>query len=128
LRLHLLSPFRRPTAPPVSRTECPAAIDSRTGGTVAPTTRSANVPVIAADANNEPAEALARLLTAMEEVRPAIRMDGGDIELVGFREGIVTVRLKGACRSCPMAEMTLQLGVERVLKSLVPEVDRVEAI
>ncbi|MCA1596327.1 MAG: NifU family protein [Chloroflexi bacterium] len=69
-----------------------------------------------------------RLGDAIEEVRPAIRMDGGDIELVSFVDGVVTVRLKGACRSCPMADVTLQLGVERVLKQLVPEVERLESV
>jgi Fe-S cluster biogenesis protein NfuA len=71
---------------------------------------------------------LVRIAAALEEVRPAIRMDGGDIELIGYQAGVVTVKLKGACRSCPMSEMTLQLGVERLLRQLVPEIERVESI
>jgi len=71
-----------------------------------------------------------RILAAIEEVRPAIRMDGGDIEVVNFEDetGTVIIKLKGACRSCPMSEMTLQLGVERVLRELVPEVQRIDSI
>jgi Fe-S cluster biogenesis protein NfuA len=66
----------------------------------------------------------------LEKIRPSLQADGGDVELVDVREdGVVTVRLKGACGSCPMATMTLKMGIERTLKAQVPgvkEVVRVE--
>jgi len=66
---------------------------------------------------------------ALEKVRPALQRDGGDVELVEVTEdGVVKVRLQGACQGCPMAQMTLQMGIERVLKEMVPEVKTVEAI
>jgi len=64
-----------------------------------------------------------------ERIRPALQMDGGDIELVEVDdEGYVRVRLQGACAGCPMASMTLAMGVERVLKEKVPAVKGVVAI
>jgi len=66
---------------------------------------------------------------ALEKVRPALQRDGGDVELVEVTEdGVVKVRLQGACQGCPMAQMTLQMGIERVLKEMVPEVKTVEAV
>ena len=66
---------------------------------------------------------------ALAQVRPALQRDGGDVELVEVTdEGVVKVRLTGACHGCPMAQMTLQMGIERVLKTLVPEVTSVEAV
>ncbi len=66
---------------------------------------------------------------ALADVRPALQRDGGDVELVEVTEdGVVKVRLTGACRGCPMAQMTLQMGIERVLKQAVPEVKAVEAV
>ena len=63
---------------------------------------------------------------ALEKIRPALQADGGDIELVDVtRDGIVKVKLTGACGGCPMAKMTLQQGVERILKQEVPEVKKV---
>jgi len=64
------------------------------------------------------------------EIRPALQADGGDIELVDVSEetGVVKVKLQGACAACPMAQMTLQMGVERALKSQIPEVTRVENV
>jgi Fe-S cluster biogenesis protein NfuA len=63
---------------------------------------------------------------AIKEIQPHLRADGGDIELVGVDEdGTVKVRLKGACVGCPMSQMTLQLGVERYLKSKIPQVTKV---
>lgn len=63
----------------------------------------------------------------LDEIRPALQADGGDIELVDVDEetGVVEVKLTGACAGCPMAQMTLQMGVERVLKNKVPEVTKV---
>lgn len=65
---------------------------------------------------------------ALEQIRPALLADGGDVELVDVNDGVVTVRLSGACGGCPMAAMTLQHGIERVLKEQVPEVKEVIAI
>lgn len=66
----------------------------------------------------------------LEEIRPALQADGGDIELVDVDEetGVVHVRLVGACAGCPMSQMTLQMGVERLLKNKVPGVTSVENV
>jgi Fe-S cluster biogenesis protein NfuA len=65
----------------------------------------------------------------LEEVRPSLQADGGDVELVEVdKDGTVKVRLKGACAGCPMSQMTLTLGIERVLKEKVPGVKKVEAV
>jgi Fe-S cluster biogenesis protein NfuA len=64
---------------------------------------------------------------ALETIRPALRADGGDVELVDVIDGVVTVRLKGACGGCPMSQLTLTRGVEATIKKAVPEVKRVEA-
>ncbi|MGD2092856.1 MAG: NifU family protein [Candidatus Aminicenantes bacterium] len=64
---------------------------------------------------------------ALGEVRPALQADGGDVELVEVTpDGIVKVKLTGACHGCPMAEMTLRQGIENHLKERVPEVKAVE--
>ncbi len=64
--------------------------------------------------------------TAIQDVRPSLQADGGDIELISVSdEGKVTVRLKGACGSCPMAIMTLKQGVEAYLKKVLPDVTEV---
>ncbi len=65
---------------------------------------------------------------ALERIRPALRADGGDIELIDVVDGVVKVRLTGACGGCPMSQMTLKMGVERVLKQQVPEVKAVETV
>ena len=66
---------------------------------------------------------------ALAKVRPSLQADGGDVELVSVsEEGVVKVRLTGACGGCPMATMTLKAGIERVLKKEVPEVKRVESV
>ena len=66
---------------------------------------------------------------ALAKVRPILQADGGDIELVDVTEdGVVKVRLTGACKGCPMAAQTLKGGVERVLYKEVPEIKRVEAV
>jgi len=63
---------------------------------------------------------------ALAKIRPALQADGGDVELVDVtEEGIVKLRLKGACAGCPMSAMTLKNGIERVLKEEVPEVKEV---
>ena len=64
---------------------------------------------------------------ALELVRPMLQRDGGDVELVEVTEdGIVKVRLQGACAGCPMSQMTLRNGIERLLKQEIPEVKAVE--
>ncbi|OYT62197.1 hypothetical protein B6U81_01340 [Thermoplasmatales archaeon ex4484_30] len=66
----------------------------------------------------------------IDQVRPALQADGGDVELVEVDEenGIVKVRLTGACRGCPMSQLTLQMGIERELKSKIPEVKKVVSV
>ena len=65
---------------------------------------------------------------ALEQVRPALLADGGDVQLIDVKDGVVTLRLTGACGGCPMAAMTLKGGIERVLKEQVPEVKEVVAV
>jgi len=62
------------------------------------------------------------------QVRPAVAGDGGDITFMGFKEGVVYLQLQGSCSGCPSSTMTLKMGIERMLKSMVPEVKSVEAI
>jgi len=64
----------------------------------------------------------------LDKIRPALQADGGDVELVAVEGGVVKVALQGACRGCPMSQLTLANGVERVLKEQLPEVERVEAV
>ena len=64
---------------------------------------------------------------ALQKVRPMLQADGGDVELVDVQDGIVTVRLQGACGGCPMSQMTLKNGIEKILKEEVPEVVSVES-
>ena len=59
---------------------------------------------------------------ALAQIRPALQADGGDVELVDVNEGVVRLKLKGACGGCPMATMTLRHGIEQVLKEHIPEV------
>ena len=65
---------------------------------------------------------------ALQKIRPALRADGGDVELVDVKDGVATVRLTGACGSCPMSTMTLRMGVERVIKEEVPEIKELVAV
>ncbi|MCD6215021.1 MAG: NifU family protein [Thermodesulfobacteriota bacterium] len=65
---------------------------------------------------------------AINKVRPSLQADGGDIELVDVVDGIVKVRLKGACAGCPMSQMTLKMGVEAYLKKQISDVKAVEAV
>ena len=62
---------------------------------------------------------------ALNDIRPALQGDGGDVELIDVEDGTVKVRLTGACGSCPMAAMTLRFGVEKLLKERVPGVTQV---
>jgi Fe-S cluster biogenesis protein NfuA len=70
-----------------------------------------------------------RVEEVLEEVRENLKRDGGDVELVDVTpDGIVRVRLQGACSHCPMAQVTLQMGIERAIKEKIPEVKSVEAV
>ena len=65
---------------------------------------------------------------ALQGIRSALQADGGDIELVDVEDGVVKVRLKGACSGCPMAHVTMSQGVEKALKEAVPDVKEVVAV
>jgi Fe-S cluster biogenesis protein NfuA len=62
----------------------------------------------------------------LEKIRPSLQADGGDVELIDVQDGVVKVRLQGACAGCPMSQMTLKNGIERLLKQEIPEVKTVE--
>jgi Fe-S cluster biogenesis protein NfuA len=64
----------------------------------------------------------------LNQIRPSLQADGGDVELVDIVDGIVKLKLKGSCAGCPMSQMTLAFGIERVLKEKVPEVKKVESV
>ena len=65
---------------------------------------------------------------ALQKVRPSLQADGGDVQLVDVdASGLVKVKLTGACGGCPMSQMTLKMGIEKVLKQNVPEVTSVES-
>jgi len=65
--------------------------------------------------------------TALDKIRPSLQADGGNVELVSVKDGVVKVRLTGACAGCPMSQMTLKMGIERLLKKEIPEIKSVEA-
>jgi len=66
---------------------------------------------------------------ALDKIRPALQRDGGDVELVEVTDdGIVKVKLQGACGGCPMSQMTLKMGIEKVVKQSVPQIKSVEAV
>ncbi|HBS28787.1 MAG TPA: hypothetical protein DEB06_04910 [Phycisphaerales bacterium] len=70
-----------------------------------------------------------RVARIIERIRPAVQSDGGDVELVEVRsDGVVRLRLHGACVGCPSSQLTLTVGIERNLREYVPEVTRVEAV
>ncbi len=69
-----------------------------------------------------------RVQAVLDKIRPALQADGGDVELVDVEGGVVKVKLVGACAGCPMSQLTLANGVERVLKEQIPEVERVEPV
>ena len=69
-----------------------------------------------------------QLEDALKQVRPALQRDGGDIELIDATDGIVKVQLTGACKGCPMSQMTLKQGVEKILRQEVPGLKEVQAI
>jgi Fe-S cluster biogenesis protein NfuA len=65
---------------------------------------------------------------ALAKIRPVLQADGGDVELVEVKGGVVKLKLKGSCAGCPVAAMTLKQGIERVLKEQIPEVKEVVAV
>ena len=69
-----------------------------------------------------------KIEAALNKVRPALMADGGNVELVDVQDGVVKVRLTGACGGCPMSKMTLKMGIERLLKKEVPEIKEVVAV
>ncbi len=69
-----------------------------------------------------------KVKAALEQIRPALQADGGDVELVDVKDGTVKVKLTGACGGCPMATMTLKKGIERILKEKIPEVKEVVSV
>jgi Fe-S cluster biogenesis protein NfuA len=70
-----------------------------------------------------------KIEAALNKVRPQLRLDGGDVQLVeAGADGVVKVKLTGACGGCPMSQLTLKMGIERILKKEVPEVKEVIAV
>jgi Fe-S cluster biogenesis protein NfuA len=69
-----------------------------------------------------------KIEAALAKVRPMLVADGGDVQLIDVEDGVVTLKLTGACDGCPMATMTLKGGIERVLREQVPEVKEVVAV
>jgi Fe-S cluster biogenesis protein NfuA len=65
---------------------------------------------------------------ALDKIRPSLMADGGNVELVDVTDGVVKVRLTGACGGCPMSQMTLKMGIERLLKQEIPEIKEVVAV
>jgi Fe-S cluster biogenesis protein NfuA len=71
---------------------------------------------------------LEKVQEVIDKIRPALQRDGGDVELVGVEDGVVKVRLQGACKGCPMSQMTLKNGIEKFLQKEIPEIVRVEGV
>lgn len=70
-----------------------------------------------------------RVQKAIDSIRPSLQADGGDVELVDVSaDGVVKVRLRGACSGCPMSQMTLKMGIEKIIKKEVPEIKEVLSV
>jgi len=69
-----------------------------------------------------------KIQAVLDEIRPALQADGGDVEFIDYNDGIVSVRMRGACGTCPMSVMTLKQGIEARMKERIPEVIAVEQI
>jgi Fe-S cluster biogenesis protein NfuA len=69
-----------------------------------------------------------KVVEALNKVRPALQADGGDVELVDVKDGVVSVKLTGHCAGCPMSTMTLKNGIERFLKEQLPDIKSVVAV
>ena len=65
---------------------------------------------------------------ALEEIRPMLQADGGDVELIEVKDGVVRLKLVGACSGCAMAKMTLKMGIEKRLKEKIPQIKEVEEV
>lgn len=64
----------------------------------------------------------------LKQIRPALQADGGDVELVDWNDGVVSLRLKGACSGCPMSAITLKMGIERLLKEKISDIKEVVSV
>ena len=69
-----------------------------------------------------------RVQKVIDKIRPSLQADGGDVELIDVVDGVVTVKLQGACAGCPMSQMTLKKGIERLVKQEIPEIKSVEKV
>ncbi|MBW2366838.1 MAG: NifU family protein [Deltaproteobacteria bacterium] len=69
-----------------------------------------------------------KVQAVIDKIRPMLQADGGDVDLVEVTGAIVKVRLKGACAGCPMSQMTLKNGIERLIKKEIPEIESVESV
>ncbi|UCC63292.1 MAG: NifU family protein [Anaerolineae bacterium] len=69
-----------------------------------------------------------KVAKVLDEIRPMLQRDGGDVQLVDVVDGVVQVELQGACKGCPMSQMTLAFGIGRVLKSKIPEVVDIQPV
>jgi len=69
-----------------------------------------------------------KIKAVLDEIRPTLQADGGDVEFIDYNDGIVSVRMQGACGTCPMSVMTLKQGIEARMKEAIPEVVSVEQI
>ncbi len=69
-----------------------------------------------------------KIEAVLEQIRPSLQADGGDVALVDVIDGVVSVKLQGACGSCPMSSMTLKMGIERAIKEQIPEIKEVVAV
>lgn len=69
-----------------------------------------------------------KIKASLDRIRPLLQADGGDVELVEIVDGVVKVRLQGACSGCPMAQITLKNGIEKKLKEDIPEIVAVESV
>ena len=68
-----------------------------------------------------------KVAAVLDKIRPSLQRDGGDVELIDVNNGTVKVKLTGACVGCPMSTLTLQMGIERMLKQEIPEIKQVIA-
>ncbi len=69
-----------------------------------------------------------KVQAVLNKIRPSLVADGGNVELIDVADGIVKVKLTGACAGCPMSQMTLKMGIEKLLKKEIPEVQEVVAV
>lgn len=70
-----------------------------------------------------------RVQKAIDTIRPSLQADGGDVELIDVSaDGVVKVKLRGACSGCPMSQMTLKMGIEKIIKKEVPEIKEVISV